>query len=245
MPADFNCLYDYDEGNYLRVAYLVQSADWTKYPREDALREITGTGSDDLNMSWYMFMLGGDLDWDLQTPAAALNYDRIKYGNVGRTAGCAGGGSTTGILPSYADPQQPTTQVQQTVAQRLRLAQAVEHSITRSDANALLESIRILQDDSRNAATSASGRKRLLSPLREAAAAIRKVKEDLPPEQGGGKRQSISASPAARLIQTYLIRVEGSQAELGAANANQLAASGQRLLSQIEGETPVQFPAVR
>jgi hypothetical protein len=67
----------------------------------------------------------------------------------------------------------------------------------------------------------------------------------LPPEQGGGKRQSISASPAARLIQTYLIRVEGSQAELGAANANQLAASGQRLLSQIEGETPVQFPAVR
>jgi hypothetical protein len=194
-------------------------------------------------MSWYMFMLGGDLDWDLQTPAADLSYDRIKYGNVGRTSGCAGGGSNTGIIP-YADSQQPVTQVQQTLAQRLTLAQAVAHSITRSDANALLESIRNLQDDSRNAATSPSARKRLLSPLREAAAAIRKVKEDLPPEQGGGKRQWISASRAARLIQTYLIRVEGSQGELGA-NANQLAASDQRLLSQIEGETPVQFPAVR
>jgi hypothetical protein len=198
--------------------------------------KLTGIGSDDLNAIWYMMLLGGDLGWDipqfgleyntgyLNYPDPHLAYDNIKYGYTGpgsADAGCNGNGSTTGIESGN-----------QTLSQRLIVAQQNSRHVTASEAKGILEEIHALAHTAKNASPNREVEIDLTSPLREAERLIERAKL----QTHSGQEGSVSATTPTHLLELFIRRAQEDRAELGKWKVEYLAAKAYNLIAALEGQ---------
>lgn len=199
--------------------------------------KLTGNGSDDLNAIWYMMLLGGDLGWDipqfglelntgyLKYPDPHLAYDNIKYGYNGpgtADAGCNGNGSTTGIKSGN-----------QTLSQRLTIAQQNTRHITATEVKGILEDLRALKQDAANASSDRDIQIDLTSPLREAAKLIEGAKL----QTHSGQQGSVSATTPTHLMELFIQRAQLHTRELGQPQADDLTAKAYYLVAELEGQS--------
>jgi hypothetical protein len=196
--------------------------------------KLTGYGTGDVNAIWYMMLLGGDLGWDipqfgleyntgyLNYPDPDLAYDNIKYGYTGSaTHGCYGNGSTAGIQSGN-----------QTLSQRLTVAQQNTRHVTALEANGILELMRKLKQHAKAASPDDDVEIDLTSPLREAAKLIERAKSPGRPGQGG----SVSATTPTHLMELFVQRSQLHSPELGQPRAEYLLTEAYRLIAELEGQ---------
>ncbi|MGE3977720.1 MAG: hypothetical protein AB7F94_09030, partial [Nitrospira sp.] len=236
-PDMYNCMYGppppvglnpYNSNAYI-YAGAVHSVNW------DLLGRLTGTGNTDLNVIWYMMLLGADLGWDLPQvgqlsngyvsyPDPHLAYNNIKYGYNGpgtANAACNGNGSTTGILNSN-----------QTLSQRLFMARQNSRHISASEAKGVLQEIHALAHAAKNASPNRDVEIDLTSPLREAAKLIERAKL----RAHSGQEGSVSGTTPTHLIELFIRRVQHDGPELGERQAEYLAAKAYDLIATLEGQ---------
>jgi hypothetical protein len=159
-PGKYDCSYGtptYPGRAYNTEAYISTGHSFFSPPLNWSLADkLTGTAANgDLDAIWYMMLLGGDLGWDLpawqmvdtrgdwsQGSDPALSYDNIKYGYNGPSSSCTGNGSFNGIINGN-----------QTLSQRLTIAQQNTRHVTASEANGVLKMIHTLEHDAKAAST--------------------------------------------------------------------------------------------
>lgn len=238
-PDMYNCLYGpspsvlwpYSSNAYVYAGYF-HSVNW------DLLGRLTGPltpGTQNLNAIWYMMLLGADLGWDLPQVGQLssgyvyysdphLAYNNIKYGYNGpgtANAACNGNGSTTGILSSN-----------QTLSQRLFIAQQNSRHITASEAKGILEEIHALALTAKNASPNRDVEIDLTSPLREAARLIERAKL----QTHSGQEGSVSATTPTHLLELFIRRAQDDRPDLGERQAEYLAAKAYSLIAALEGQ---------
>ena len=219
-------------GKYNSEAYIYAGAfdkvNWS------LLDTLTGTGTDDLNAIWYMMMLGGDLGWNLPqygTPNNGpyvkyadpnLSYNEIEYGYLHpMNSACNGNGSTTGIQSAN-----------QTLSQRLMIAQQNTRHITGTEAKSILEDIRTLKQDTANASSDRDIQIDLSSPLQETAKLIERANLQTSSSQQG----SVSATTPTHLLELFIRRTQLHTSELGQRQAEYLTAKAYSVVAALEGQ---------
>ena len=239
---EYNCTYGpLDALGLLRTsnAYVYRST--TSTVNWDLMDRLTGPIDDDhpdnLNAIWYMMMLGGNLGWDLpqwglkdqspyvQTSDPKLAYDNIKQGYNGPGAAdpaCNGNGSTTGMASGN-----------QTLSQRLSVAQHNPRHVAASEADGMLEEIRSLEQQARFVSPRPDVATDLTSPLQQAAKLIERAKLPTTP----GREGSTSATTATHLAELFVRRVERWTPELGVTRAERLATQAYCLIAALQGQS--------
>ncbi len=237
-PDKYDCVYVNPRYNgYTSEAYIYAGAFYSvNWP---LLGQVTGpfvNGSGNLNAIWYMMLLGSDLGWDLpqygyinsfppQTTADPhLSYSNLVYGYNGQKSdGCNGNGSTTGIQSGN-----------QTLSQRLNIAQQNGRRITGGEAPGLLRELQVLKEDAEVASPNQDLEVTLTSPLTEAAKLIERATPLLAP----GVEGSYSATTPTHLTEQFLQSIQAHTSQLGNTQARHLAAEAYCVIAELEGQTP-------
>jgi hypothetical protein len=130
----------------------------------------------------------------------------------------------------------PPTGIQsgnQTLSQRLTVAQQNARHVTASEANSILERMRNLKQHAKAASPNGDVEIDLTSPLREAAKLIERAQSPGRPGQEG----SVSATTPTHLMELFVQRTQRHTAELGQPSAEYLLTKAYRLIAELEGST--------
>jgi hypothetical protein len=233
-PRQFYCQYeanpDFSQGYN---AYVVKRN--LQYPRADALQEITGTGANDYDISYYPLLLAGLDDWELESSDENLRDDLVRRGGSvppTNTSGCYGGGSRTGL-------QSVTGATAQTVSARLASAGVNYKLVYPDEAQSVIRALRSLRRAAGQLSPDSSVSEKLDSPLREAIDYLRGLREPLSLEQQGSPTlRSVPGSRPARMVQSFLMRVQGSADLLGQRAVAELSAQAYQLLALLDVPDP-------
>jgi hypothetical protein len=199
---------------------------------------VTGNSSSDLNAIWYMMLLGGDAGWDMPGEQAwyddrglvewspgsdsQLDYASLEYGYSGPSSGCLGNGSTTGIVSQN-----------QTIGQRLTIAQQNTRSVTPEKARVLIAQLRDLRREVRDSSWDDDADRDLESPLSKAVELLGRARLPRP----GNIEGSASATTPTHLLELFNQRLELGRFRTRRPDRQRFTSAAYDLIGQLESDT--------
>ncbi len=228
----YNCQYGTLPGLsfYSSNAYIYAGSSDVNWSLLDKITGPVDPGTGNLDVIWYMMLLGGDLGWDLpqfgqtansdgylNTPDPQLAYAQIEHGYNDQNTNCNGNGSTNGIIGST-----------QTLSQRLSIAQQNSARVSAGEAPEILGEIQALNQEAKALSPDADVELDLTSPL---GAAVKLVEPANVPHQ-----VSVSATTPTHLMELFIRRAQLLTPKLGKRPAQQLTTHAYCLIEKLEGQ---------